>query len=88
MRMKSTGLGKTELIGNFEGISLSGDYLVLSVKTTAPVKWHVRTALSRKDAIEMLKLVLRPRTLLFFLSCLGNRRKGEPPKDYQKQLTT
>jgi len=82
MRMRSTGLGRTELLGRFEGITLSGDYLVLSVKTTAPVKWHVRTALSRRDAIEMLKLVLKPRILLFFLSCLSKRCEGEAPKEY------
>lgn len=82
MRMRSTGLGRTELVGSFEGIQKNGDYLVLSVRTSSPVKWHVRTALSRRDAIEMLKLVLRPKTLLFFLSCLGNRCEGETPKDY------
>lgn len=82
MRMRSTGLGKTELIGNFDGVSLNGDHLVLSVKTTAPVKWHVRTALSRKDAIEMLKLVLRPKTLLFFLSCLRRRDEGKVLIEY------
>ncbi len=82
MRMRSTGLGRTELVGAFEGISRNGDYLILSVRTTAPVKWHVRTALSRKDAIQMLKLVLRPKTLLFFLSCLGNRCESEAPKEY------
>lgn len=82
MRMRSTGLGRTELVGNFEGVTFDGDYLVLSVKTTVPVKWHVRTALSRKDAFEMLKLVLRPRVLLFFLSCLRRRDEGQAPKDY------
>lgn len=82
MRMRSTGLGRTELVGSFDGIKRNGDYLVLSVKTNAPVKWHVRTALSRKDAVEMLKLVLRPTVILFFLSCLGGRCEGDPPKDY------
>lgn len=82
MRMRSTGLGRTELVGDFDGIARNGDYLVLSVRTTAPVKWHVRTALSRKDAIEMLKLVLRPKVLLYFISCLSRRGEGEAPKDY------
>ncbi len=75
-------MGRTELVGNFERVTLDGDYLVLSVRTTAPVKWHVRTALSRKDAIEMLKLILRPRILFFFLSCLRRRDEGQVPKDY------
>lgn len=82
MRMRSTGLGRTELVGSFEGIARKGDYLVLSVRTAAPVRWHVRTALSRGDAIEMLKLVLRPRILFFFLSCLIRRDEGQVPKDY------
>ena len=82
MRMRSTGLGRTELVGSFDGIKRNDDYLVLSVKTTAPVKWHVRTALSRRDAIEMLKLVLKPGVLFYFLTCLGRRCEGDPPKDY------
>lgn len=80
--MKSTGLGRTELVGDFEGVARKGDYLILSVRTTAPVRWHVRTALSRRDAIEMLKLVMRPKVLFFFLSCLGRRDEGQIPKDY------
>jgi hypothetical protein len=82
MRMRSTGLGRTELVGHFEGIARKGDYLVLSVRTTAPVRWHVRTALSRKDAIEMLKLVLRPSILIYFLSSLLRREEGQAPDEY------
>lgn len=82
MRMRSTGLGRTELVGQFDGILRNGDYLVLSVRTTSPVKWHVRTALSRKDAIEMLKLVLSPNVLLYFISSLLKRDEGTAPSTY------
>lgn len=82
MRMRSTGLGKTELVGQLDEMTRSGDYLILSVRTTAPVKWHVRTAISRKDAIQMLKLALCPNILLYFLSCLTRRDEGAEPATY------
>ena len=82
MRMRSTGLGRTELVGKFDGIMRDGDYLVLSVRTTSPVKWHVRTALSRKDVIEMLKMVMSPGVLAYFLSCLAKRDDGTAPSTY------
>lgn len=82
MRMRSTGLGRTELVGNLDGVAQNGDYLVLSIRTTAPVRWHVRTALSRKDVVEMLKFILKPRILLYFLSSVRKRDEGEAPSDY------
>ncbi len=54
MRIKSTGLGKTELFCEIESIRRQGDFLLMSVRTTKPVKWHVRIALTRTDLLEML----------------------------------
>ena len=82
MRMKSTGLGRMELVGQFEEIVPNGDFLILSVRTTEPVRWHLRTALSRKDAISVLKLLLKPCILVSVLSWLFKRTDGEMPTDY------
>lgn len=54
MRIKSTGLGKTELYCEIESIRQQGDHLLMSVQTTKPVKWHVRIALTRADLLDML----------------------------------
>ena len=49
MRLRSTGLGKTELIGELTGLEKVDDLLIVHVKTKKPVVWHVRTGLQRKD---------------------------------------
>ncbi len=81
MKMRSTGLGKTELVGHLDGITRNGDYLVLSVRCQTP-KWHIRTAMSHKDAIDMLKFLLRPQILLFLLTCVGKRDEGRVLNEY------
>ena len=82
MRMKSTGLGRMELLGRCEEITANGDYLVLSVRTTEPVRWHLRTALSRTDAYAILKLMLRPTILRFILAWIFKREDGTAPTNY------
>ncbi len=81
MRMRSTGLGKTELVGEVNDLARLDDYLVLHVRTTEPVRWHVRTALSIGDLLQVIKLLLRPSNLFFILTHLG-KTKPEPPPEY------
>ena len=45
MLMRSTGLGKTELKGKITGLVRLGDYLILQVETTEPVKWKLRVGI-------------------------------------------
>ncbi len=79
MRMRSTGLGKTELIGDFEGITREGGYLVLSVRTTEPVRWHVRTGIDGKDLRTMLKMVFSFKVIKFAIFNIFSRRPEGPP---------
>lgn len=60
MRIRSTGLGNTELICEVESVRRSGDHLLMSIRTTAPVKWHVRIAITRRDLMDMLAKGGRP----------------------------
>ena len=46
MLFRSTGLGKTEMAVGIEKLDRQGYYLILSVRTTDPVVWKVRVALS------------------------------------------
>ncbi|MFC1868503.1 hypothetical protein ACFL0H_10255 [Thermodesulfobacteriota bacterium] len=55
MRMRSTGLGKTELEAEVDEIEPCDGILVLHIQTTSPVIWHVRTVIQRKDIFSMLK---------------------------------
>ena len=82
MRTKSTGLGKMELMQYLEGVKQDGDYLIMSFRSTDPVRWHIRVALSRKDARAIMKIALKSKAIPFFLSSLFNSKEGTPPKAY------
>ena len=80
MRMRSTGLGKTEMVGDITGLQLMGDYLIMHVETTEPVKWHVRAALTHKDLRTMMKLLLKPSNLRYLLFGFFSNGKKPPPE--------
>lgn len=82
MRMRSTGLGKTELVGDFNDIKQVGDFLVIQIKTTEPVKWQVRTAINITDVAKIIKLLLRPSTLLFLGTHIFKKPQQKPSSDY------
>jgi hypothetical protein len=80
MRMRSTGLGKTELVGRIDDMTRAGDYLILHVGTTEPVRWHVRTAVSMGDLFRIAVLILKPSNLLFILTHLYNPNPKVSPE--------
>lgn len=67
MKVRSTGLGDTELVLTITGIKRKGDCLVVEGKSTAPVKWQIRMAASYIDLWQMAALVMAPRNLLFLI---------------------
>ncbi len=76
MRVRSTGLGKTELIQEFSKVYHKQDYLLIEMRTTEPVKWHVRTAVTYNDLLKLIKVAVRPGTIWWVLT--GWRRRGNP----------
>ena len=68
MLMRSTGLGKTELKGKISGLIRHGDYLVLQVETTEPVKWKIRVAICRPDIWQVIKGILKWKNLKLLIS--------------------
>ena len=60
MKIRSTGLGKTELVCDIEKITTKDGYLILSIRSTEPVRWHVRCALTPKDMLKALWLSIFP----------------------------
>jgi hypothetical protein len=58
MLMRSTGLGRTELVGHVTGISVKDDYVIIAMKTTDPVKWQVRIAADLPDLLSIAKLLV------------------------------
>ncbi len=61
MLTRSTGLGNTELAGDIKTLDIKADYMIIGCKTTSPVKWHVRVALSFPDLATVLWLLLTTR---------------------------
>ena len=70
MLMRSTGLGKAELVAEIVAVRRQGDYLVMELQTTEPVRWKIRTGISHKD----IRLLLRAMAKLSVMSFLFNLR--------------
>jgi hypothetical protein len=68
MKMRSTGLGETVLLGKLDKITQVEDYLILHMQTIDPVQWHVRAALDYQDILTMAKLILKGPVLKFLVS--------------------
>ncbi len=68
MLFRSTGLGKTELTGNISGLERQGDFLVMYIDVTDPVKWRIRGGLAFKDLLDLLKFMFRASVLGFILN--------------------
>lgn len=80
MRMRSTGLGKTtELIAELRNVENKSDHLILHVFTTAPVHWHIRIAVNRKDLLAVLKVLFKD--VIKLASFLFRRMKNQSPLD-------
>ncbi len=79
MRMRSTGLGKTELIGDVEDLKRMGDFLILVIQTNQPVKWKVRTAMTHRDLFRLLRLMLKWSNLKYLLFNFRHKENPEIP---------
>lgn len=57
MRLRSTGLGKTELKGDIASLEPRAGLLILHIQTTSPVKWHIRAGMQRKDVFKLIRSI-------------------------------
>lgn len=82
MIMRSTGLGKAELIGDVTEIKSQGDYLIMEMHTSTPVRWKIRVGLSRKDLLSLLKMMMKMSLITFILNVKGWFKEPVHPGDY------
>jgi hypothetical protein len=82
MLMRSTGLGKAELVAEIVAIKRQGDYLIMELQTTAPVRWKIRGGLSHKDLRMMLRAMAKPSVLAFLLNPRAWFRRPTHPGDF------
>lgn len=78
MRLRSTGLGKTELEAELVDVKKVEDLVIFFVNTTKPVKWRTRMGFQERDLRELVLAILRPRNLLFIFRALFSGRKEVP----------
>ena len=81
MKVKSTGLGKTQLQCHFDGFTKkeNGEQSVVMVITsTEPVHWHIEADLGGKDLRQMAGQMLKPGTIWHLLKLLvaGSEARG------------
>ena len=78
MRLRSTGLGRTEMQAEVVAIKKVDDLVIFFANTTAPVKWRTRMAFQERDLRDLVLQMLRPRNLLFILKAVFFREKEVP----------
>ena len=70
MRLRSTGLGRTELEAEVATVKKVDDMLIFFAKVTKPVKWRLRMGFQEKDLRALFWAVLKPRNLWFISKAL------------------
>ena len=82
MLMRSTGLGKAELVAEITAVKRQGDYLVMEMRTSEPVRWKIRGGVSHTDLRTMLKAVFTPSVLRFLLNPSNWFRPAAHPGEF------
>lgn len=82
MKMRSTGLGETVLVGELDKITQVHDYLILHVNTLEPVQWHVRAALEYKDLFTLIKLIIKGPVLKFLVLSITKWKNPRNTDDF------
>lgn len=83
MRMRSTGLGKSEMKGDLVKIEPSEDLLIMHIETTEPEGWKLRAAVQPKDIPIMIKMLLKPDIISYLIKSIFTRKKNpNEPEDF------
>ena len=86
MRLRSSGLGTTELEADIVGVKKVDDLVVFFVSTTKPVKWRTRMGFQQEDLRTLVRAIMKPRNLKFvILSLLFPWKKAPRTKDFWKE---
>lgn len=70
MRLRSTGLGRTELEAEITKVKKVDDLVIFFVDVNKPVKWHTRMGFQEKDLRGLIFALLKPRNLSFVIKAL------------------
>lgn len=81
MRVRSTGLGKTELVLKPENFTIKDGCLLFSLRTTEPVNWRVRVLVERQDIGKFFLLMFKGTPFLWLFS-IPFKKPSTPTVDY------
>jgi hypothetical protein len=82
MLMRSTGLGKAELVAEIVALKRQGDYLIMELQTTQPVRWKIRSGLSHKDLRMLIKAMMKASVLSFLFNVRAWFKEPTHPGDF------
>jgi hypothetical protein len=82
MLIRSTGLGKAELVAEVTEIKRQGSYLIMEMQSSEPVRWRIRGGLSHGDLRTLIKATLKFSVLRFFLDPSSWFKREAHPGDF------
>ena len=82
MRLRSTGLGRTELEADLVNIKKVDDLVIFFANTTKPVKWRTRMGFQQSDMRDLIFALLKPRNMLFVLKALFSHKEAKVKVDF------
>lgn len=83
MRMKSYAImGTLEVMGEISDIRVKDEFLIMNIRTTTPVGWNLRAALSHDDLLNFMKLLFKPSNLAYVFFGFGKPRDKKRIPEY------
>jgi hypothetical protein len=78
MRLRSTGLGKTELEGKIVDVRRIEDIVVFYMDVIKPVKWRTRMAFQESDLRSLVFAVLKPKNVRYIVKSFFSDQEKVP----------
>ena len=75
MRVRSTGLGKSEMTARIDTMESKAGYLILHIRSTAPVLWHIRGAVTYKEVYSILWMLIKRGIIKYILFGWATKNK-------------
>lgn len=82
MRVRSTGLGKTEMVAVIGSVKRVEGHLCMTLEAIEPVRWHIRTGLTYRDIIKLIRVGTLSILAYLVTGIKTIFRTPPPPKNY------
>ena len=84
MRVRSTGLGNTEMVAGFARLKpVENGFIIMEMHSTEPVHWKIRVALTGADLRNLLRLMFnKPSTTIKVIGALFQGENDKNPPEF------